>query len=108
MFVSKPLNFDRKRGSVYIIWDIKFRSWAGVEGISEALTPSFDSKLPSKESDILDNMDPTQKTKGIAQKQNAGAMDAMVQSISDTDNFHCILQNMNKDADWPHGNAWKT
>jgi hypothetical protein len=35
-------------------------------------------------------------------------MDALVQSMSDTDNFHCILQNMNKDADWPGGKAWKT
>jgi hypothetical protein len=27
----------------------------------------------------------------------------MVQSMSDTDNFDCILQSMNKHADWPGG-----
>ncbi len=32
----------------------------------------------------------------------------MVQSMSDTVNFHCILQSTNKDADWPCGKAWKT
>jgi hypothetical protein len=103
MYVSKPPKSDRKRGSAYLIWDIKFRSWAGVKGISGALTPSFDSKLPSKESDALEDMDPTQKAQGTTRKQNAVAMDAMVQSMSDTDNFNCILQIMNKDADWSCG-----
>jgi hypothetical protein len=61
MFVSKPQKFDGKRGSAYIIWDIKFRSWAGVKGISGALAPSFESKLHTTEDDILDDIDPTQK-----------------------------------------------
>jgi hypothetical protein len=56
----------------------------------------------------MDNTDSTQKAQGIARKQNAVAMGAMVQSMSDTDNFHCILQSMNKDVDWPSGKAWKT
>jgi hypothetical protein len=47
MNTTKPPKFDGKRGSAYIIWDIKFRSWAGVKGISGVLTPSFDSKLAS-------------------------------------------------------------
>jgi hypothetical protein len=54
MYVSKPPKFDEKRGSAYIIWDIKFKSWAGVKGISAMLTPSFDSKLLSKESNMMD------------------------------------------------------
>jgi hypothetical protein len=40
---------------------------------------------------ILDNIDPTQKAQGIAIKQNAVAMDAMVQCMSKTDDFHSIL-----------------
>jgi hypothetical protein len=72
-----------------------------------ALNPCFDSKLQRKESDVLDDTDPTQKAQGIARKQNAAAMDAMVQSMSDTDDFHHILQSMNKDSDWPCGKAWK-
>ncbi len=60
MYVSKPPKFDGKKGSAYVIWVSKFRSWAGVKGISGALPPSFDSKLPSKESNILDVTDPTQ------------------------------------------------
>jgi hypothetical protein len=53
-------------------------------------------------------MDPLQKAQGIARKQNAVAMDAMVHSMSDTDDFNCIIQSMNTDADWPGGKAWKT
>jgi hypothetical protein len=34
-------------------------------------------------------------------------MDAMVQIMRDTDDFHCILQSMNKDADWCCGKVWK-
>ncbi len=56
----------------------------------------------------MDDMDPFQKAQGTARKQNAVAMDAMVQSMSDADNFHCIPQSMNKDADWPSGKVWKT
>ena len=94
MNVSKPPKFDGKRGLAYVI---KFRSWTGVKGISRALIPSFDSTLPnSKESNTLDDTDLIQKVQGIARKQNAVAMDATVQSMNDTDNFHCILQSMNK------------
>jgi hypothetical protein len=57
---------------------------------------------------MMDDMDPFQKAQGTARKQNAVAMDAMVQSMSDADNFHCIPQSMNKDADWPSGKVWKT
>jgi hypothetical protein len=53
-------------------------------------------------------MDLIQKAQEIARKQTAVAMDAIVQSMSDTDNFHCILQSMNKDVDWSCGMAWKT
>jgi hypothetical protein len=35
-------------------------------------------------------------------------MDALVQCMSDTDDFHCILQSMNEDANWPCKKAWKT
>jgi hypothetical protein len=91
MFVSKLHKFDGKRGFAYVLWDIQFRSWTGVKGISRVLIPSIESKLLSKESDTLDDMDPTQKAHGIARKQNAGAMDAIVQSMSDTDNFNCIF-----------------
>jgi hypothetical protein len=108
MYVSKPPKFEGKGGSAYVIWDIKFRLWAGVKGISGVLTPSFDSKLPGMESTVLDDTNPTQKAQGIARKQNAVAMDAIVQCMRDTDNVHCILQSVNKDANWPCGKAWKT
>jgi hypothetical protein len=36
------------------------------------------------------------------------AMDAMVQCMSKTDNFNCILQSMQEDVDWPTRKAWKT
>ncbi len=58
-FVSKPPKFEGK-GSAYIIWSIKFRSWAGVKGIRVTLAPSFDSKLPATEEAALDDTDPTQ------------------------------------------------
>ncbi len=61
IYVSKPPKLDGKRGSAYVIWEIKFRSWAGVKGISGALTPSFDSKLPSTEFNMMNDTDPTQK-----------------------------------------------
>jgi hypothetical protein len=35
-------------------------------------------------------------------------MDAIVQCMSNTDDFHHILQSMQEDADWPTGKAWKT
>jgi hypothetical protein len=55
----------------------------------------------------MDNTDPLQKAQGITRKQNAVAMDAMVQSMNDTDNFHCNFLSMNKDAHWPGRKAWK-
>ncbi len=35
-------------------------------------------------------------------------MDAMVQCMSITDNFDCVLQSMQENIDWPTGKAWKT
>ncbi len=106
--MSKPPQFERKRGSAYVIWDIKFKSWAGVKGVSWMLNPSFDSKLPGTDDDVLDDTDHIQKAQGIARKQNATAMDALVQCMSDTDDFHRILQSMKKDANWLCRKAWKT
>ena len=54
------------------------------------------------------NTDPTEKAQGIAIKQNAIAMDTIVQCMSKTDDFHCILQSMKEDADWPTRKAKKT
>ncbi len=98
LYMSKPPKFDGKQGSAYVIWDIKFRSWAGVKGIRGTLAPSFDSKLLATEDAILDDTDPTQKAQAIAIKQNAIAMDAIVQCMSKTDNIHCVLQSMQEDA----------
>jgi hypothetical protein len=76
--LSKPPKFEGKRGTTLVIWEVRFRSWAEVKGISEALMPSFDSKLPSKQYNVIDNMDPSQKAQGITRKQNAVTMDALV------------------------------
>ncbi len=57
---------------------------------------------------VLDDTDPTQKAHGKAIQQNAIAMAAMVQCMSNMDNFHCILQSMQEDMDWPTKKAWKT
>ncbi len=106
--MSKPPKFEGKQGPVYVIWSIKFRSWAGVKGIRAALAPSFDSKLPTMEEAILDDTDPTQKAQGKGIQQNDIAMDAMVQCMSKTDDFDCVLQRMQENLDWPTGKAWKT
>ncbi len=79
----------------------------GVKEISRALLPSFNSKLPAEELSILNDTDPQENAQGIDRKQNAIAMDALVQSMSDIDDFHCILQHTKEDADWPGGKAWK-
>jgi hypothetical protein len=34
--LSMPPKFEGKRGTTFVIWDIKFRSWAEVKRISEA------------------------------------------------------------------------
>jgi hypothetical protein len=108
LYVSKPPKFEGKQGSAYVIWSIKFRSWAGVKGVKATLNPSFDSKLLAKEEAILEDTDPIQKAQGKAILQNAMAIDAMVQCMSKIDDFHCILQSMQEDIDWPTKKAWKT
>jgi hypothetical protein len=82
-------------------------SWAGVKGVRATLAPSFDSKPPTTEEALLDNTDPTLKAQGKDILQNAIAMDAMVQCMSKTDNFHLVLQSMQEDVDQPTGKAWK-
>ncbi len=32
-YVSKPPKFEGKKGSAYVVWSIKFQSWAGVKGV---------------------------------------------------------------------------
>jgi hypothetical protein len=61
MYVFKPPKFKGKRGSAYIIWDIKFRSWTGVKGVSWMLNPSFNNKLLGMEDKVMDDTDPIQK-----------------------------------------------
>jgi hypothetical protein len=53
-YVSKPPKFEGKQGSAYIVWSVKFASWAGVKGVRVTLNPSFDSRLPATEDTILD------------------------------------------------------
>ncbi len=108
-YVSKPPKFEGKWGSAYIVWSIKFASWAGVKGVRATLNPSFDSRLPATEDIILDETDSTaEKAQAKAVLQNAIAMDAMVQCMSKIENFHRVLLSMKEDADWPTGKACKT
>jgi hypothetical protein len=72
------------------------------------LNPSFDRWLPALEEAVLDDSDPIQNAQGKAILQNAIAMDAMVQCMSEMDDFHCVLLNMQENVDWPNGKAWKT
>ena len=60
-YMSKPPKFEGKQGSAYVIWSVKFQSWAGVKGVRATLNSSFESKLPATEDAILDDTDPTQK-----------------------------------------------
>jgi hypothetical protein len=108
LYVSKPPKFEGKQGSAYIVWSVKFRSWAGVKKVRATLNPSFNSSLQATEEDVLDDTDPIQKAQGKAILQNAIAMDAMVQCMSKMDDYHCILLNMQEDVDWPTEKAWKT
>jgi hypothetical protein len=105
--VSKPPKFEGKQGSEYVVWSIKFKSWAGVKGVRATLNPSFNSRLPAMEDDVLDNTDPLQQAQRKAILQNATAMDAMVQCMNKMDNFHCILLSMQEDMEWPTKKAWK-
>jgi hypothetical protein len=41
-YVSKPPKFEGKQGSAYVVWSIKFQSWAGVKGVRATLNPSFE------------------------------------------------------------------
>jgi hypothetical protein len=65
-YVSKPLKFEGKQGSAYIVWSIKFQSLAGVKGVRVTLNPSFDSRLPAMEETILDKTEPMEKVKAKA------------------------------------------
>ena len=57
---------------------------------------------------MLNDTNPIQKAQGKAILQIDMAMDPMVQCMSKTDNFNCILQSMQEDVDWPTRKAWKT
>ena len=99
LYVSKPPKFEGKHGSVYIFWSVKFRYWAGVKGVRATLNPSFDSRLPATEDTVLDKTDPTEKAHAKGLLKNAIAMDAMVQCMSKTDDFHCVLLSMQEGVD---------
>jgi hypothetical protein len=60
-YLSKPPKFEGKQRSAYIVWSIKFQSWAGIKGVRVILNPSFESRLPAKEDTILNDTDPTEK-----------------------------------------------
>jgi hypothetical protein len=108
-YVSNPPKFEGKQGSAYVVWSIKFQSWAGVKGVRATLNPSFESKLPATEDAVLDDTDPVQKAQEKAILQNDIAMDAMVQCMSKMDKFHCVFLSMQEDAVcWATGKAWKT
>ncbi len=107
-YVSKPPKFKGKRESAYIVWSIKFASWAEVKGVRATLNPSFNSRLPATEDTVLDKTDPTEKAQAKALLPNAIAMDAMVQHMGNMDDFLCVLLSMKEDVDWPTKKAWKT
>jgi hypothetical protein len=106
--MPKPPKFEGKRGSTYVVWSIKFKSWAGVKGVRATLNLSFDSRLPATEESVLDDTDPLQKAQGKATLQNAIAMNVMLQCMGKMDDFHCILLSLQEDVDWPTRKAWKT
>jgi hypothetical protein len=62
-YMSKPPRFEGKQGFAYIVWSVKFQSWAGVKGVRATLNPSFNSRLPAPEDTILVETDPTERAK---------------------------------------------
>ncbi len=65
LYVSKPPKIEGKQGSVYVIWSIKFRSWAGVKRIRRTLAPSFDGKLPATKKPYWMTLIPHSRHKGL-------------------------------------------
>jgi hypothetical protein len=107
-YVSKPPKFEGKQGSAYIVWSVKFASWAGVKDVRATLNPSFNCRLPATEDIVLGKTNPTEQAQAKALLQNAIAMDAMVQYMGKLDSFHCVLLSMKEDADWPTGKTWQS
>jgi hypothetical protein len=60
-YVSKSPKFEGKQGSAYVIWSVKFQSWARVKGVRATLNSSFKSRLPAVEDTVLGDTDPTEK-----------------------------------------------
>ncbi len=98
-YVSKPPKFGGNQGSAFVIWSVKFASWAGVKGARATPNPSFNSRLPAMEDTVLDKTDPAEKAQAKALLQNAIAIDAMVQCIGKMDDFNRVFLSMKEDAD---------
>jgi hypothetical protein len=59
--MSKQPKFEGKQRPAYVVWSVKFQSWAGVKGVRATLNPSFESRLPATENTVLDDTHPTEK-----------------------------------------------
>lgn len=104
----KPPKLGSKNNEELSTWEMRFMPYAQEKGFSAALLPSFDSRLPSAETDVLDETKPNEKLQIDACDMNAKAMWALLQALTRYNNTNKIKAEQRRQAaTWPGGKAWK-
>ena len=99
--------FDGKEES-FVIWRTRFRAYALMKGLAEALSYDDNTDMSDKESDVNANFasaDAAIKESGRKGKANIMAMAAQVIAMT-TEELFCKIHE-GSDADWPGGKAYK-
>ena len=89
----------------YVKYRIQLRAGLGMEGLAEAFDESFDSRLPTKESDVLNEDGNGDKAKIKAKEINAKAMNMIVMGQQSNTMMNAI--ELTKTTDWPSVKAWE-
>ena len=98
--------YNGKGGNDWMMFKIQVTAYGNQKGWGAALDSKIESKLPGKESDVLDLTKTDDAKKNKAKKQNEKAMYALSLAFGKKPKLMNLLLK-SKTKDWPTGKAYK-
>ena len=104
---SKMPVFSGNHGNDWTIWEMKISAHLLEKGLDVCLDPTFETRLPNKESGPFDMTIEDEKNQKEAVDMNKKAMCQFIQAFSTMSLLSKVNLQKKADTNFPSGRAWK-
>jgi len=104
---SKAPLFSGNHGDNWTIWEMKISAHLMAKGLDACLDPTFETRLPNKESGLFDMTVENEKNQKEEVDMNKKAMCQFIQAFSTMSLLSKVNLQKKADKNFPSGRVWK-